>query len=163
MSKYEIWSVILQVMIGVVAAGTLIVYYRQLKVMGKQLATMEESSRGQSTLELVNFIQSPEVREARHLVRHKLASVPFKKWSQADRQSAALVIANYDVAAMLLKTGVAPVHLIVENWGTSIIHCHGILKPFIIEQRQKTGGDQLYWRNFDWLLEQTHHVRKSAK
>lgn len=159
MSDYEKISVCIQVLIGVIAFATLFVYYRQLRVMSGQLFAMQESSKAQSGLSLVAFLQAPEVRAARHVVRDVLSKKPLADWSHEERQSAALVVANYDVAAALIRAGLAPVNLIAANWGPSISHCHQVLQPFINEQRERPGGNQQYWSNFDWLLKEASRTQ----
>jgi hypothetical protein len=152
MSTYETISVALQVIIGVVAFATLFLYYRQLRVMSAQLSAMQGSSTAQSGLSLVAFLQTPEVREARRVVREVLSTKPLSDWSPEEKRSAALVVSNYDVAAALIRAGLVPVDLIAANWGPSIRHCHQVLKPFVAEQRGRPGGDERYWCNFDWLM-----------
>jgi hypothetical protein len=102
---------------------------------------------------LVKFLQAPEVREARHRVRENLSQKPYDEWTAEDRQSAALVTANYDVVAALVREGLAPVELIAANWGPSIKHCYEILEPFIHEHKSRDGADPSYWSNFKWLYE----------
>lgn len=151
MSNYETVSVALQIVLGVVAFATLFLYYRQLRVMSIQLTAMQESSRAQGGLSLVAFLQAAEVRAARHIVRDVLSKKSVAEWSAEERQSASLVTSNYDVAAALIRSGLAPVELITANWGPSITHCYKVLKPFIDEQRGRPGGNQRYWSNFEWL------------
>lgn len=154
MTCYEGLSVLLQVFIAVVATATCVVYYYQLSVMSRQLNAMQESSKAQSGLELVAFLQTPEVREARRHVRESLAKKPLADWTSDDRKTAALVVANYDVAAALIREGLGPVSLIAGNWGPSIKHCFEILRPYIEEQRSRDGGCATYWSNFEWLYSQ---------
>ncbi len=151
MSNYETISVALQVVLGVVAFVTLFLYLRQLRVMSTQLTAMQESSRAQGGLSLVAFLQAAEVRTARHVVRDVLSKKPVAEWSVEERQSASLVTSNYDVAAALIRAGLAPAELITANWGPSIMHCYQVLKPFIDEQRGRLGGSPRYWSNFEWL------------
>lgn len=151
MTLYEKISVGLQVAFGVIAVATLVVYYRQLRVMSRQLTTMQEASQAQSGLSLVNFLQAPEVRSARQVVRSVLSDKEITEWSAEERTNAALVVANYDVAAALIRGGLAPIGLVTDNWGPSISHCHKILTPYISEQRMRPGGSADYWSNFDWL------------
>ncbi len=151
MTSYETFTISLQALTIIVAVATLIAYFKQLRVMSAQILAMQESSKAQSGLSLVNYLQAPEVREARHIVRDVLSKKPPSDWSPEERRSAALVVANYDVAAALIRAGLAPVDLIAANWGPSIRHCHQILQPFIAEQRGRPGGGQQYWSNFDWL------------
>jgi hypothetical protein len=153
MSSYESASIYLQIAIGVVAICTLAVYYHQLRVMSRQLSAMQESSKAQSSLSLVEFLQAPDVRHARHIVRSVLSKKPIGEWSEEERNSASVVTANYDVAGALIKGGLAPVELVAANWGPSIIHCYEVLAPYIEEHRNRPGAHPRYWSNFQWLAE----------
>lgn len=154
MNTFEKLTLLLQTILGFAAFATLAVYYHQLRVMSKQLATMQESSRAQSALSLVTSLQLPEVRAARQCVREVLSKKSLAQWSDEERRHASLVTANYDVVAGLLKANLAPVELIAINWGPSIKHCYQVLEPFIAEMRSKPGADSRYWSNFDWLYAQ---------
>jgi hypothetical protein len=161
MTPYEIATLVLQSLIALGAFATLAVYYFQLRVMGRQLVAMQESSRAQSALTLVELLQSSEVRAARHVVRDRLSKLSTADWNEEDRRCAALVCANYDVVAALLKANLAPPELIVGNWATSINHCHAVLAPFIKGLRERS-GDHRYWSNFDWLQQQAALTNKES-
>lgn len=143
MSTYEKASLLINLVLGIAAVAALVVYSGQLRAMRK-------ASIAQSAIALVGFLQDKEVREARKVVR-ALDGKEVAEWTDDERSSAALVAANYDVAAALLRAGLAPVELIAANWGPSITHCHTVLTPFIAETRQRPGGHPAYWSNFDWL------------
>ncbi len=151
MSHYEITTLLLQAITGFVVLATLIVYHRQLVVMTKQLKTMQESSQAANSLILVNYLQSPDVRNARRCVREVLSKKHLKDWTEDERKEASLVVANYDVVAALLKAGLSPSDLIVTNWAHSIKHCYEILKPFINEYRNMDAANASFWSNFEWL------------
>lgn len=152
MATYETATLVLQSVIAVGAFATLAVYYYQLRVMGRQLVAMQDSSRAQGALTLVEFLQSSEVRAARHVMRDKLSKIPLSDWTEEGRRCAALVCSNYDVVAALLRVNLAPADLIVANWTTSITHCHQVLLPFIKNFRDEA-NDYRYWSNFDWLMQ----------
>lgn len=154
MSTYEVWSLVAQAIIIVVATATVAVYYRQLRVMGRQLTSMQDSSRSECGLGLIAFLQSSEVRKARSLVRGVLSQKPLQEWTQKDREAASIVVSNYDVAAALLRSGLLPLDLVTNNWGSSIIHCYTVLHPYIEEQRSLPDGHEKYWSNFEWLRKQ---------
>lgn len=157
MSDYEIASIILQIFVSIAAFGALIIYYRQLRVMSHRLDEMQRSSKTQGGLSLVDFLQAPEVRSARHVVRN-LTDKPLEYWSEEERSSASVVTSNYDVAAALIRNGLAPVELIAGNWGPSIRHCYEILLPYIEEQRSRPGADPNYWGNFKWLYKKSKEI-----
>lgn len=154
MSRYENLSLIVQAVLIAVGAVTCIVYYLQLRVMSRQLSAMQESSKAQSSLQLITFLQSAEVRTARQMVREVLSQKLLSDWTADERKSASLVVANFDVAAALIRSGLAPTDLITTNWGPTIKHCFAILKPFIEEHRARPGGSPTYWSNFEWLSQQ---------
>ncbi|QKO22696.1 hypothetical protein [Rhodoferax sp. BAB1] len=154
MTLYEKTTLALQLVVAVGVFATLGVYYHQLKVMAKQLSAMQDSSRVTSALAIVAFLQSDDVRAARQCVREVLSKKELAEWSSDERRAASTVTANYDVAAALLKSGLAPAELVTVNWGPSIKHCYEVLKPFVEEHRSKPGADPMYWSNFDWLYSQ---------
>lgn len=154
MSKYELVTLILQALVTLATFGALFVYYRQLRVMSRQLLSMQETSRAQSGLSLVDFLQESDVREARHTVRAVLSQKPMEEWTGDEKDHASRVTANYDVAGALVKSGIAPIDLIAANWGPSIIHCYEVLEPWIEAHRNRLGARATYWSNFKWLYEE---------
>jgi hypothetical protein len=159
MSEYEKLTLALQVVVSIAAFASLAFLYRQVRVMIEQIVATQEASRAQSALAIVGFLQSADVRAARHCVRSVLSSKHHSQWSDEEKNNASLVCANYDVAAGLLRAKLAPTDLIIVNWGPSIIHCHEILSQFMTDVRSKPGGHPEYWRNFDWLRAQVTHSK----
>jgi hypothetical protein len=154
MTTFECVTLALQFLVAVATFGALFIYYRQLRVMSGQLNSMQETAKAQSGLALVDFLQEPEVREARHTVRAVLSQKPMEHWSDLEKDHASRVTANYDVAGALVKAGLAPVDLIAANWGPSIIHCYEVLEPWIQEHQTRPGARATYWSNFRWLYDE---------
>jgi len=160
MSQYEQLTLALQVVVTVAAFISLAFLYRQVRVMVAQIVATQEASRAQSALALVGFLQSADVRASRHCVRSSLSAKHHSQWTDEERNHAALVCANYDVTASLLRAKVAPIELIVVNWGPSITHCHEILSPYMTDLRSKPGSHPAYWSNFDWLKSQVTNTTR---
>lgn len=154
MTTYESMTLILQGIAAIAALVLLYVYSRQLQVMSRQLVSMQETSKAQSGLSLVDFLQEPDVRKARHTVRAILSQKPMEEWSDEEKDHASTVTANYDVTGALVKSGIAPIELIAANWGPSIIHCYEVLEPWINAHRNGPGAHATYWSNFKWLYEE---------
>lgn len=154
MSTYESATLILQGLVAIATFGTLLVYYHQLRVMSGQLISMQETTKAQSGLSLVEFLQDPDVRKARYTVRAALSQKPMEEWSDDEKDHASKVTANYDVAGALVKSGIAPIDLVATNWGPSIIHCYEVLKPWIEVHRSRQGSSPTYWSNFKWLYDE---------
>lgn len=155
MTIYEKLTLILQAIVAVTAFLTLAFLYRQVRAMVDQIVATQEAARAQSALALANFLQTPEVQEARRCVRSELSTRHHSEWSENEKRHASIVCANYDVAAGLLRAKLAPTDLFVANWGPSIAHCHQVLSPYMTELRSRPGGHPEYWANFDWLVSQT--------
>lgn len=154
MTEYEKWNLVLQAAVAITAFATLAFLYRQVRVMVDQIVATQEASRAQSVMAIVSFLQSNDVRASRECVRSVLSTKHHSQWSEEEKRHAAAVCANYDVAASLLKARLAPVDLIVANWGPSIVHCHQVLSPYVSELRLRPGAHPAYWSNFDWLRAQ---------
>ncbi|MFB1485505.1 MULTISPECIES: hypothetical protein [unclassified Thiocapsa] len=155
MTNYECATLLVQGFVAVFTLGALVVYFLQMRIMAKQLASMQETARAESSLSLVGFLQSPEIREARHTVRSVLSKKPMEHWTDEEKDHASRVTANYDVAGALIKSGLAPVDVIASNWGPSIIHCYDVLEPWIESHRDRPGGHNKYWSNFKWLYDES--------
>lgn len=151
MTSFELYTLVMQALVAAATFGALFLYYRQLRVMSEQLSSMQETSKAQSGLSLVNFLQDPEVRKARRTVRSCLSSSALEDWNEEEKEHAASVAANYDVTGALVKSGIVPVDLVAANWGPSIIHCYEVLKPWIELHQTGPGSHRSYWTNFEWL------------
>ena len=149
MSKGEIANLIVQGLIWLAMIATFIVYALQLKAMRK-------SSQGQNILSLVNYLQAQDVREARRVVRTTLKEKVSKSepWNDSEERAASLVCSTYDVAAILIRSGVVPSKPFMENWGPSILDCYEILRSYIknMQLPEKSGPE--YWDDFDWFYQQ---------
>ncbi len=148
MSTYEIVSLVVQAVTGTAIVGTFIVYYLQLRTMQGQLIALRDSSRAQNILEVVNFLQSNDVRAARTVVREQLRNKDTSKWDDLERQAASRVCATYDVAAILLREGLVPIEPFTDNWGPSIKDCYEVLLPYVQEMQQPSRSGPEYWNDF---------------
>ena len=154
MTEYEKWNLLLQGVVAMTAFATLAFLYRQVRAMVDQIVATQEASRAQSVMTIVSFLQSTDIRASRECVRAILSTKHHTQWTEEEKRHAAAVCANFDVAASLLKARLAPIELIVSNWGPSIVHCHQVLSPYVSELRAKPGAHPTYWGNFDWLRAQ---------
>ncbi len=136
---------ITQVVISVLFAATLIVYFFQLQ-------TMRMASRAQNILSVVQLLQATEVRDARGMVRKTLKNKSFAHWTDTERDDAATTCSSYDVAAILAFNRLVDVNLLLEHWGPSIKECFEVCKPYIDEMRSNSGPK--YWDDFDRLYQQ---------
>ena len=146
-----------QIVTTTFVAATFLVYYFQLRAM-------RSASVAQNILATVNFLQAPEVREARRAVRRTLRGKALNDWHEAEERAATLVCSTYDVAGILIRLGLVPAEPFVDNWGPSIRDCHELLEPFIREMQRPEHSGPRYWNDFDWLYKEvlTAQQRRTA-
>jgi len=149
MSKGEIANLIVQSLIWLAMIATFIVY-------ALQLIAMRKSSEGQNILSLVNYLQAQDVREARRIVRTTIKEKNLKSeaWNDSEERAASLVCSTYDVAAILIRSGVVPSKPFVENWGPSIRDCYEVLSSYIKNMQLPQNSGPEYWDDIDWVYQQ---------
>jgi hypothetical protein len=124
-------------------------------IMRRQLVVIRDGATGQNILSLVNYLQSPDVRDARTLVRRDLRSKPYANWSDVEKRSADAVCANYDVVAVLIfQEKLVPKEPFLRNWGPSIVDCFEILRPHILELQKPENSGPEYWDDFAQLYQE---------
>lgn len=107
---------------------------------------------GKNTMDLINFLQSENVRKARTYVIKELKenrSFPFG--DQQAEEHASSVVSSYDVAAILIRERYVSKRVFVDDYGPSILLCASRLGEFI-SKRQKDAG-QRYWNDFGELVD----------
>lgn len=163
MTTFETWTLALQGAASVAGLATLAFLFFQMRAMSVQILAAQDATRTQVTLQLVDFLQAKEAREARECVRRVLSEKKHVEWNDVEKTHASLVCSNYDVVACLLRSNLSHVALFTENWGVSILHCHEILSPFMVALRQQKGGSASYWSNFDWLQKEVERLSNESK
>jgi len=139
---YNFLNLILQIFIWMAMLATLWVYYGQLRAM-------RSGATGQNILSLVNFLQTPHVRESRTIVRQQLKGKSYDAWTPEEKRAADMVCSTYDVAAILIfQESLVPARPFVENWGASIRDCYEILLPHIQEMQRPDNSGTEYWKAF---------------
>src|ERR1044071_4242390 len=138
------------------AAGlliTLVINYRQFRIMNEQVQEVRRSTAAQHILSLLSFIESDEIRAATNLVYTTLHKKHFSEWTEDERQAVSKLCSSFSTAGTILQSGLVPQEPLM-GWGPSIRRCYQVLEPYIREmQRPENGGPQ-YWAGFDWLYDQ---------
>lgn len=149
MSKGEIANLAVQSLIWLAMLATFLIYALQLRAI-------RQASKGQNMLSLINFLQAQDVREARRVVRTTLREKASKsqRWNDSEERAASLVCSTYDVAAILLRSGVVPLKPFIENWGPSIRDCYEVLRPYLKRMQLPDKSGPKYWDDFDWIYQQ---------
>lgn len=91
MTSYEVAQLVVQIVAVGALLLTLYVYYRMLRTMSGQLEATRNGATAQNILALTNFLQAPEVRAAREIVRVDLSKKDFNFWTPDERREASRV------------------------------------------------------------------------
>lgn len=143
-------------MIG--AAGlliTLVINYRQFRIMNEQVQEVRRSTVTQHILSLLSFIESDELRAAMNLVFTTLHKKHFSQWTEAERQAVSKLCTSFSTAGTILQSGLVPIEPLIVGWETSIRRCYQILEPYIREMQKPENAGPQYWAGFDWLYGQS--------
>jgi hypothetical protein len=148
----------LQIVAQVIGAAglliTLVINYRQLRIMNEQMQEVRRSASAQHILSLLSFIESDELRAAMNLVFTTLHKKHFSEWTEDERQAVSKLCSSFSTAGTVLQSGLVPQEPLL-SWGPSIRRCYQVLEPYIREmQRPENAGPQ-YWAGFEWLYSQS--------
>src|SRR5580693_7574567 len=112
-------------MIGV--AGlliTLVINYRQVRLVNRQMHEMRRSTTAQHILTLLNFIESDEIRAALNLVYTTLHKTHFTDWTEDQRQAAAKLCSSFSTAGAILQSGLVPLEPLIVGWEPTLRRCY---------------------------------------
>jgi hypothetical protein len=151
------WLKVIGIITNLAIVGTFFFYRRQLSAMQGQLETARLASQSQNILTVINFLQQSQVHDARRTLIG-LTSIPFEQWTLEERTAVDKACGSYDVAGILVKQGIVPKEIIIDNWGDSIKKCHNAAEPLIAEYRKPDQRGPNFWDDFEWLY---HEVEKS--
>ena len=154
MSFLQKFQIIAQ-MIGV--AGlliTLLINYRQVRLVNMQMQEVRRSATAQHILSLLNFIESDEIRAALNLVYTTLHKTHFTDWTEDDRQAASKLCSSFSTAGTILQSGLVPLEPLLVGWEPTLRRCYQVLEPYIREMQKPENAGPQYWAAFDWLYGQ---------
>jgi len=115
-----------------------------------QLKEVSRSRKVTAFMNLSQFLQQQEIREARGALI-QASGKDLKDWSQDEIKAAEKACSSYDVAGIMVSRKLIERDLIVNEWRDSIIKCWEAAKPMIIEYRRNRGED--FWNDFGSLYE----------
>jgi hypothetical protein len=140
------WS---QAVLTIAVIVTLIVYWRMLYAMGKQVEAARHASRGQNLFGLLQYLGREDFRESRaHLIRD-LAATNLDRWTEDDRRRVEEVCMSFDLAGRLVELHLVLEGPLIEGMADRIAECHEASMKLIKEYRQQR--NPRYWEGFDKL------------
>ena len=142
---------------------TLLINYRQVRIMNEQMLEMRRSTAVQHILSLLSFIESDELRTAMNLVYTTLHKKHFSQWTEPERQAVSKLCASFSTAGTILKSGLVPIEPLLEGWEPSIRRCYQVLGPYIREMQKPENAGPQYWASIDWLHDQIQRTDKNDR
>jgi len=130
---------------------TLLINYRQVRIMSEQMQEMRRSTAVQHILSLLSFIESDEIRAAMNLAYTTLHKKHFAQWTESERQAVSKLCASFSTAGTILQSGLVPIAPLIQGWEPSIRRCYQVLEPYIREMQKPENAGPQYWAGFDWL------------
>src|SRR5215510_14689665 len=88
---------------------TLLINYRQVRIMSEQMQEMRRSTAVQHILSLLGFIESDQIRAAMNLAYTTLHKKHFAKWTESERQAVSKLCASFSTAGTILQSDMIPV------------------------------------------------------
>lgn len=142
---------------------TLVINYRQFRIMNEQVQEVRRSSAAQHILSLLSFIESDEIRDAMNLVYTTLHKKHFSQWTEVERQAVSKLCSSFSTAGTILQSGLVPMEPMIVGWEMSVRRCHQVLEPYIREMQKPENGGPQYWAGFDWLYHQSELVNAKGQ
>ena len=130
---------------------TLVINYRQFRIMNEQVDEVRRSTAAQHILTLLSFIESDEMRAALNLVFTTLHKRHFSDWTEQEQQAVCKLCSSFSTAGTILQSGLVPLEPLIVGWEPSLRRCYQILKPFVREMQKPENAGPQYWAGFDWL------------
>jgi len=130
---------------------TLVINYRQFRMMNQQVHEVRRSATAQHILTLLSFIESDEIRAALNLVFTTLHKKDFSHWTEEEQQAVSKLCSSFSTAGTILQSGLVPLEPLIVGWEPSLRRCYQILKPFVREMQKPENAGPQYWAGFDWL------------
>src|SRR2546428_12115891 len=110
--NYNLATIILWSLTLVAGFATAIIYFFQLRAM-------QNAVRAQNLAGLIQYLQSPDVRRARHVILNQLKGTPYvggdRVWSALAEEDAATACAAYVVAGIFVQLNRVDRDIIIAN------------------------------------------------
>jgi hypothetical protein len=142
---------------------TLVINYRQFRIMNEQVQEVRRSTTAQHILSLLSFIESQEIRDAMNLVYTTLHKKHFSEWTEEERQAVSKLCSSFSTAGTILQSGLVPMEPMIVGWEMSVRRCHQVLEPYIQEMQKPENGGPQYWAGFDWLYHEVELINAKGK
>jgi hypothetical protein len=132
-------------------AATGIIILGSVYWLAKQIKELRLATYAQTFSTALDHIQPQEIRMSRRRLFHlQKQGLTLDKWTHEDKIEAEKVCQTYDVVGIMVRNGMLPKEIIIENWGHSILGCWNAASG-LVEQYRVKGNTPELWDDFQWI------------
>jgi hypothetical protein len=135
---------------GLIILGSVIVLLRQTR-------ELKRATHAQAYFTALEYLQNDKVRFARKKLM-EFGGKPLHSWLEPEKWTAEKVCQSFDSVAIMVRHGMLPKELIIENWMDSLIRCWAAAEQLVNDYRKIRGPE--YWDDFEWLANEARKRRK---
>ena len=121
-------------------------------VLALQIRELRRASYAQAYASAVGWLQSEDMRAARRAL-FDLRGKALPDWTHDERWACEKVCQSYDIVAIMIRHGMLPKEILVENWQQSLIASWNAARPLVEEFRKEYAFPEK-WDDFEWLARQ---------
>lgn len=146
---YNVCSFVFQVLTFAAVIVGVVAIWLQVRALNQQHRAQQAALQLQALPTVIDLLESPAVRAARHAARTKLADKPLDKWTDADRAAADEVLTAFDLAAALAHRDKIDLALVLNHWSHDIASVGRNCRDYVADRRAAEGRG--YLAEFRWL------------
>ena len=114
-----------------------------------QIRRMRKSTTATAFAKALEILQNESIRNARKVI-FNLKKKQLSDWTDEEKKSGEIVMHTYDQVGIMIKSGMFPKELIINNWASSLYTLKDILLP-LLEEYRKEYNFKKQWDEFEWL------------
>lgn len=133
------------------ASAMSIITFFMVLVLIWQVWELRRATSTQAFCSLIDRLQDEEVRKAREIVlEQEREGNSIDLTGRVQVGSDEKVCHTYDVAGIMVNSGMVPKRLLTENWGHSIKRCWQYVNPLVSKYRKERSAPKI-WDDFESL------------
>jgi len=123
---------------------------------------MSQATTAQTFDTIIRHLQNEEMRMVRKRV-FSLKNTEMQDWLHEDKMAVERFCHTYDSVGIMIRNGLIPKNIFLDNWGDSIKRGKPIVMPLIKKYRKDRNAVEI-WDDYEWLaIEAEKHLKKIRK
>src|SRR5262245_12525058 len=148
-SAYNVCSFVFQVLTFAAVVVGVVAIWLPVRALTRQYHAQQAAVQQLALPNVIQLLESQNVRAARQTVHTKLANKPLADWTDADHAAADEALDAFDLAAALARREDIDTELVLDHWSHDISRLGASCREYIAARRTKDG--RAYLGSFLWL------------